>query len=222
MGKFYAIKRGRKPGIYTSWDTAKRQVAGFSGAVYKGFNDRASAEAFLAGNPAAKTVKTAPRQKAAIIVYTDGGSRNTGNVKGGNVQATDKAAWAYRIQIGAKTYQGTAGQYGATNNQMEMTALLEALRKLYKLKLNEEAIQVISDSRYLLDSIQKGWLKGWADNGWHKSDGAPVKNQELWRAILQALDYFPKIELTWTKGHNQEEGNEFVDHLLNETMDQMK
>jgi len=156
-----------------------------------------------------------------VIVYTDGGSRNTGNFKGGSVKKDDKAAWAYAIEYNGNRYVGSAGVYGATNNQMEITAVLEALRELYRMKLTKEKITLISDSKYVLDSINKGWLKNWAKNGWKNSAKKDVKNQELWQAILKALPYFPNIQFEWTKGHADNTGNNYVDELLNQTMDKM-
>lgn len=155
-----------------------------------------------------------------ILVYTDGGSRNTGNVKGGSVQATDKAAWAYLIELENQNISDSKGYLGATNNQMELTAVLEALRKLYRLELNHEKIILISDSQYVLKGIQE-WLAGWKAKGWRTANKKPVKNLELWQAMDRALQYFPNIEYQWTKGHAGDSGNEFVDELLNQTMDQL-
>lgn len=156
-----------------------------------------------------------------IKVYTDGGSRNTGNYKGGSVKPDDKAAWAFLIVCeNGQTHYGTGGQYGATNNQMEITAVLKALRDLYKMELQNEDITLISDSRYVLDSIGK-WLSGWKKNNWRTSSKKEVKNKELWIQIDKALPFFPNINFEWTKGHAEDEGNNYVDDLLNQTMNKM-
>jgi ribonuclease HI len=157
----------------------------------------------------------------SVTVYTDGGSRNTGNVKGGHVLSTDKAAWAYLILYENQKKAGSKGVFGATNNQMELSAVLEALRKLYRMKLNQENILLISDSKYVLDSINKGWLYNWAKNNWINSSKQEVKNRNLWEAVYKALPYFPKITFEWTKGHASNDGNNYVDKLLNQTMDKM-
>lgn len=104
-----------------------------------------------------------------ITIYTDGGSRNTGNRKGGHVNSTDKAAWAFLILHEEKEYTKSAGVFGATNNQMELTAILEALREIYRKKLMNKNIILISDSKYAIDSINKGWLASWAKNNWRNS-----------------------------------------------------
>ena len=77
------------------------------------------------------------------------------------------------------------------------------------------------DSQYVLDAIQKGWLAGWRRRGWNKSDGSKLHNKQLWQAVDANLRDFPIIRYYWTKGHAGDEGNVFVDHLLNQTMDQM-
>lgn len=63
------------------------------------------------------------------MTYTDGGTRNTGVYKGGHVKKTDKAAWAYLIEWDDQKVHGSGGEYGATNNKMEQTALINALKK---------------------------------------------------------------------------------------------
>lgn len=153
-----------------------------------------------------------------IVVYTDGGSRNTGNVKGGSVNATDKAAWAYLIQIDEEIITDSKGYLGATNNQMELTAVLEALRELYRRKMNNQSILLVSDSQYVLKGINE-WLANWKARGWKTAANKPVKNVELWQAMDRALSYFPILKFQWTKGHAGDWGNEQVDELLNRTMD---
>ena len=121
--KYYAVKKGRTPGVYRTWEDAKKQVDGFSGAEYKSFEKITDATKYLNWNKetqpdivnedslsnAIKKIKSAsgketsqPKQnissKYFATIYTDGGSRNTGVHKGGHVNKTDKAAWAYLIE----------------------------------------------------------------------------------------------------------------------------
>ena len=234
MGKFYAIKKGRRPGIYTTWDAAKKQVSGYSGAVYKGFTTKDQAEAFMNAATTAPR-KTATKKSAStrattsalpnaeITFYTDGGSRNHGNVAGGHVLADDKAAWAYLIELPDKqTVSNSGGEFGATNNRMEIMGLVEALSYLVDQRLNTKEILAVLDSQYVLNAIQKGWLAGWKRRNWHRAGNAPLKNKELWQQVDQLLPQFPHLSFEWTKGHAVSHGNVFVDELLNKTMDQMK
>lgn len=226
--KYYAVRRGKKPGIYRTWPETQRQVNGFSGAQYKSFTTLAAAEAFIKDTAAttsrptkvAKKKATAGTQ-ATITVYTDGGSRNTGNVAGGHVRTADKAAWAYRIELPNDVETGSAGEFGATNNRMEIMAFRNALQKLVDLEQTQESIQFVLDSQYVLNAVTKGWLAGWKRRGWKRSAG-PLVNAELWQDVDRLLPQFSHLSYHWTKGHATNQGNVFVDHLLNQTMDRMQ
>lgn len=219
LKKYYAIQKGRKPGVYQSWPEAQKQVAGFKGAVFKGFTDLKSAQAFI--NRKEQLADKVDVNQFDVLLYTDGGTRNTGNVRGGHVKQTDKAAWAYLIKQNGKSIPDSKGHLGATNNQMEITALVKGLSKLVDLKLNNEKVLLIADSKYVLDSISKGWLQSWKAHDWHKSNGGPVANVDLWKKVDELLPQFTQLTYSWTKGHNDNQGNIFVDHLLNKTMDEM-
>lgn len=150
--------------------------------------------------------------------YTDGGTRNTGVYKGGHVKKTDKAAWAYLIEWNGGSESGSGGEYGATNNKMEQTALINALKKLIELGFNEKHLLFVLDSKYVLNAINQHWLQGWKKRGWKRSSG-PLKNVPEWKELDRLLQSFPDSTFEWTKGHANNRGNEFVDHKLNEYMD---
>lgn len=256
--KFYAVKKGRKTGIYRTWDEAKAQIDGFSGAEYKSFKNITDAIDYLNWNKetqgqvlkkdednlqnaikkivnvsqnrkiisikkeTTKKTKTAyPKSNAAdyfATIYTDGGTRNTGVFRGGHVKKTDKAAWAYLIKWADGKISDAGGEYGATNNKMEQTAFINALKKLIEKGFNDQKLLFVLDSQYVLNPINKGWLKSWKKRNWKKSSG-PLANKEEWQEIDQLLTQFPDAKFEWTKGHANNEGNEFVDHLLNKYMD---
>lgn len=236
MGKFYAVRKGSKPGIYTDWETTKAQVNGFPGAIYKGFKTRSEAEAFMSGST--KSTSRSSRTKTAsqtttrteghqafsgkpeIIGYTDGGSRNTGNVNGGHVRDSDKAAWAYRLELPNEIISDSDGEWGATNNRMEIMAFMRALEMLIKRRQQHAKIQLVLDSQYVLNAVTKGWLKGWKKRGWKRAAGE-LANAELWQKVDRLLSKFTQLEFAWTKGHATNVGNVFVDELLNKTMDRM-
>lgn len=157
-----------------------------------------------------------------ITVYTDGGTRNTGNFKGGKVKSTDLAAWAYLIIYDDKKFYASKGVLGATNNQMELTGLLKALQKLKSSHGNHFPITLYSDSKYIIDAINQHWLDSWAKKNWRKSNGKLVLNQGLWKEIYSLLKDFSQISFIWVKGHSNNVGNNFVDWALNRTMDKMK
>ncbi|MFC6290822.1 ribonuclease H family protein [Levilactobacillus angrenensis] len=227
--KYYAVRRGKKPGIYRTWPETQKQVNGYSGAQYKSFTTEAAAQAFMHDTPQAKSTAQAKTKvthqasaaaQTTITVYTDGGSRNTGNVAGGHVRDADKAAWAYRIELPDHVETGSAGEFGATNNRMEIMAFRNALQHLVDLGQTRESILFVLDSQYVLNAVTKGWLAGWKRRGWKRSAG-PLVNAELWQDVDRLLPQFTDLQYRWTKGHATNQGNVFVDHLLNQTMDQM-
>ncbi|GEO69774.1 ribonuclease H family protein [Levilactobacillus acidifarinae] len=226
--KFYAVRQGRQTGIYRTWPDAQKQVSGYPGAQYKSFPTEAAAQAFMAGTStpthatpgAAKVRATGSATPADITVYTDGGSRNTGNVAGGHVRNDDKAAWAYRMELPDQVVTDSAGEWGASNNRMEIMAFLRALQQLSRLGQATKSVQFVLDSRYVLNAVTQGWLAGWKRRGWKRSAG-PLANAELWREVDQLLPQFSHLSFHWTKGHATNQGNVFVDHLLNQTMDHM-
>lgn len=217
MKKFYAIKKGRKIGVFDSWEITKKYIEGFSGAIYKGFSNKKDADKWLKND-----INSEPNSNNSCIkLYTDGGSRNTGNKIGEHVRSTDKAAWAYLILIGDSQYSASDGEYGSTNNRMELLGLLNGLNKLLDLKLNKQTIEIILDSKYIFNALNNHWITKWANNNWCKSDGEKVANCSCWQQILSKLVLFSNIKLSWTKGHADNWGNNFVDKLLNDTMDKM-
>lgn len=218
VGKFYAVKKGRKTGIFTTWAECQKQVSGFPKAEFKSFISKQEADDWL------KEIKSSNenrRKNYSVIVYTDGGSRNHGNKKGEHVKKNDKAAWAYLIKYQGSIISDTDGEYGSTNNRMEIMALKKSLLDLKQRELQNEKILVVLDSKYVLDAITKRWLQSWEKNGWKTSAGTGVKNKELWMEISRLLPEFPNLDYQWTKGHANDEGNNLVDELLNKTMDQM-
>lgn len=110
-------------------------------------------------------------------------------------------------------YNGTekrisGGEPATTNNRMELTGVIEALKRL------REPCEVLltSDSRYVCDAITKGWAKGWQRRGWIKSDKKPALNSDLWEVLLALLERH-KVTINWVKGHAGHPENEICDRL---------
>ena len=102
----------------------------------------------------------------------------------------------------------SGGEENTTNNRMELTAVIEALKALKK----ECDITIYTDSRYVMDGVQE-WMPNWKLNGWKTTNKkSPVKNVELWQ-ILDSLLSKHKIKWVWVKGHNGHPENERVDKL---------
>ena len=207
--KFYAVKKGVQPGIYTTWPEAEAQVKGFSGAVYKGFATKEDAQVWFAGDdpawPADKPSETDIRQAlpkvqpGEVIVYTDGGALNNPGPGGYGVV----------VVTSSDTRELSGGYKSTTNNRMELMACIVALRELAG---DHSKILLHSDSSYVVNGMTKGWVKNWCKNGWRKADGNPVLNQDLWEELLH-LSQSLNIGFTWVKGHSGDPLNERCDKL---------
>ncbi|MFK5706127.1 ribonuclease H [Ligilactobacillus sp. LYQ139] len=163
-----------------------------------------------------------PNSVTGVVFYSDGGTRNHGNYRGGHVRTTDVAAWAYLVTAPDYQNSASAGEFGSTNNRMELLGMINALEDLKNQGLNRQPVTGVLDSQYVLNGINKHWLQGWQRRGWRTASGTVVANKELWQRIAHLLPAFPKLTLTWTKGHAKNAGNNFVDRLLNKTMDRMQ
>jgi ribonuclease HI len=101
------------------------------------------------------------------------------------------------------------GVPSTTNNRMELTAVIEALRALNR----RCRVQVFTDSQYVQKGV-KEWLVNWKARGWKTAAKEPVKNEDLWR-VLDALLMEHEIDWQWVRGHNGHPGNERADQLAN-------
>ncbi len=137
----------------------------------------------------------------AVIIYTDGAC--LGNPGPGG--------WAAILRYGEHE-KDLAGRYQkTTNNRMELRAAVEGLNALKRAC----PVQIYTDSSYLRDGITK-WVHGWQRNGWKTAAKKPVKNQDLWQALLAAVkrhEAVGSVEWHWTKGHAGDEYNERADEL---------
>lgn len=142
-------------------------------------------------------------EKSKVFLYTDGAcSGNPG--KGGY-----GAILVFFDSNGQKhEKEFSEGFAHTTNNQMELLAViigLEALKRPCEVKIT-------SDSKYVVDSINKGWLENWQAKNWRKAGNKPVPNVELWKRLVNAMKMH-SIEFVWIKGHAGHEFNERCDRL---------
>ncbi len=112
------------------------------------------------------------------------------------------------LRYNAREKELSGGEASTTNNRMELTAVIIGLAAL-----NETCdVTVYSDSKYVVDGIQKGWARSWKSHGWRKSDGKPAINAELWDKLLSLLDIH-KVRFVWLKGHDGHPENERCDRM---------
>ena len=118
--------------------------------------------------------------------------------------------WGALIRYGEHEKELSGGEPVTTNNRMELTAAIEALKVLTR----PCRIKLSTDSKYVMDGLTR-WIHGWRKNGWRTADKKPVKNAELWQALFE-LSQRHEIEWVWVKGHAGHPDNERVDKLASD------
>ncbi len=133
-----------------------------------------------------------------IDIYTDGACR-------GN---PGKGGWGAILVFGSVEKELSGGEALTTNNRMELMAAIKAMEALKE----PCEITLTSDSKYLTDAINKGWLDSWKSRGWKKADKSPVLNPELWQRIDELLKIH-RVTFVWVHGHQGHAYNERCDTL---------
>ena len=148
-----------------------------------------------------------------VVIYTDGASRGNGS---------ENSLGAFGIVMMYKDSKGNTHtkevkefKMGATNNYMELGAVVHAL-KLLKCPCN---VQLFTDSKYVCDAINRNWLSNWVAKGWVTSGRKPVANRELWEELLPLLTKH-RVTFTWVKGHASNKYNNRCDELANIVIDE--
>jgi len=135
----------------------------------------------------------------AVHIYTDGACK--GNPGPGG--------WGVLLTFNGEEREMFGGEAVTTNNRMEMTAVIEALRALKR----PSRVVLHTDSTYVMKGITE-WIRGWKARGWRTAAKEPVKNVDLWQ-LLDAEVARHAIEWKWVKGHSGHDGNERADGLAN-------
>ena len=139
-----------------------------------------------------------------VTIYTDGSSR--GNPGPGG--------FGTLLIAGDRRKEISVGYAKTTNNRMELLAAIAGLEVLKR----PSVVTVHSDSKYLVNALNKGWLASWKRRGWVKSDKQPVKNTDLWKR-LDAAAHEHDVTWKWVKGHAGNEFNERCDELATAAAD---
>lgn len=136
--------------------------------------------------------------KKRVEIFTDGAC--SGNPGPGGYGAI--------LKYGEHIKELSGGEEQTTNNRMELTAVIVALEAL------KEPCSVVltTDSKYVVDGIEKGWAKSWRENGWKKKDKKPALNPDLWGRLLDILEVH-EVKFNWVKGHAGHPENERCDEL---------
>ncbi|MBQ6625572.1 MAG: ribonuclease HI [Clostridia bacterium] len=133
-----------------------------------------------------------------VYVYTDGSC--SGNPGPGG--------WGCILKYNSVEKELCGGDKNTTNNRMEMTAVIEALKALKE----PCDVELYTDSQYICNSINNEWVFSWKNNGWKKADKKPALNIELWEEILKLIELH-NVKFNWIKGHAGHPENERCDKL---------
>ena len=144
-------------------------------------------------------------EERVVEIWTDGACKGNPGIGG----------WGAYLIYGKHVKELFGGEKETTNNRMELTAVIEALRLLNR----PCKIVLHVDSSYVKDGITK-WIDGWKAKNWRTANKQPVKNVYLWQALEEQIARH-EIEWRWVKGHAGIEGNEKADQLANKGCEQM-
>ena len=133
-----------------------------------------------------------------VTIYTDGAC--SGNPGPGG--------WGAVLLYGSHRKEISGGEASTTNNRMELTAVIAALSLLKE----PCGVDLYSDSKYVIDALEKGWARGWKKRGWVKSDKKPALNPDLWEQLL-ALTNRHQLRYHWVKGHAENPYNNRCDEM---------
>ena len=135
----------------------------------------------------------------SLVIYTDGAC--SGNPGPGG--------WAWAVAPNGEP-RGFGSEPDTTNQRMELLAVINALRTYAD---SAEAIEIVSDSTYVVHCFRDKWWMGWQRRGWKNSQRQPVANRDLWEPLIELVNSRTDISFTWVKAHNGEPMNELVDQL---------
>ena len=145
-----------------------------------------------------------------VQIFTDGSARGNPDGPGGYgavLQFTDTKGQLHEKEL-------SAGYRRTTNNRMELMAAIVGLEALNR----PCQVELYSDSKYLTDAFNQGWIDNWVANNWKRGKSGPVKNIDLWQRLLKAKASH-QVQFIWVKGHAGHEQNERCDFLATSAAD---
>lgn len=133
-----------------------------------------------------------------VEIFTDGAC--SGNPGPGG--------WGAILRYNGHEKELSGGEKNTTNNRMELTAVIKALGSLKE----PCKVTLTTDSKYVSDAVNQGWVLSWQKNGWRKADKKPALNTDLWQKLLELLEIHD-VKIVWVKGHAGHPENERCDAL---------
>lgn len=145
-----------------------------------------------------------------VTLFTDGAARGNPDGPGGYgavLQFVDKQGVLHEKEM-------SAGYVRTTNNRMELMAAIVGLEALNR----SCQVDLYSDSKYLTDAFNQHWIDSWVKNNWNRPKTGPVKNTDLWKRLLKAMEPH-QVQFFWVKGHDGHPENERCDRLATTAAD---
>ena len=133
-----------------------------------------------------------------VTLYTDGAC--SGNPGPGG--------WGAILEYQGHEMERSGGEESTTNNRMELTAVIRGLQALKESCI----VELYSDSKYVIDGLEKGWAVSWRKNGWKKADKKPALNPDLWETLLNLTEKH-NVRYHWVKGHAENPKNNRCDEM---------
>lgn len=147
-----------------------------------------------------------------FLIYTDGAC--SGNPGPGGWAFIAIKSSDTRIKI-----ESSGSELNTTNNRMELTAVINGISSIQAIA--HSSMLIVTDSKYIVDAVNQGWLNNWVRNGWKKSDGKSVLNQDLWSKLLELMSIY-SISFQWIKGHAGIPENERCDELARNEVQKLR
>lgn len=240
--KFYAVRRGRRTGIFDSWDQVARSVNGYSGAEHKSFKSKEEAEHWLNegkrrsgsglgtaeahedemrrrhGSPSSSSDDDSsspsqpPSTSSPLVIHIDGSALSNGTAS----SRAGIGVWFSHNHPDnlAEPLPPHLGPH--TNNRAELYAAYRALEVVIPREDGKRVVVLRTDSEYTI-KIFTEWLPGWKAKNWKRSDGRPVENADMIKLVEGIIEEFKKgggqVEWEWVRGHADDVGNEGADRL---------
>jgi ribonuclease HI len=175
-----------------------------------GISGAGGADAAAGGPERAASARSAEAPaRTHVVAYTDGSARgNPGPGGYGVVLLFSDSLGRLHSKMLSQGFRRT------TNNRMELLAAIVALETLSR----PCSVELHSDSQYLVNAINKRWVRGWMRNGWTTASKKPVKNPDLWKRLIAAMSAHD-VEFVWVKGHAGHKYNEKCDELATNAAD---
>jgi ribonuclease HI len=220
MSKYYAVKNGIKPGVYTNWNDAKMQVNGFKGAIYKSFKTIEEADFYMLHEDVKIIINKPDKQKSKLnretikldnkidlLIYTDGSCKN--NIGGYGIVLIHNPNTLISSNKHSEFHDKVPYDH-ATNNIAELYAIQQAL--LLCMEYKDNKIILRTDSNYSIEAVTKNINKQ-KYNNYLTSNGTPVKNLKLILNINNLMKSYTNLVFEHVYSHDTDYYNDIVDRL---------